>query len=116
MAEALRVDQASISFWERGKIKPSGSALVAMAALFRTTVDALEGGDGFVMPSTPARGTDPKGHRAPQRAVCLPVAEPGEAITVDLASGSLMVRPPAEAVEDIDRYAKDGRRVWIVVE
>ena len=44
MAEALRVDQASISFWERDKIKPSGSAIVALASLFRTSTDALEGG------------------------------------------------------------------------
>ena len=33
MAEALRVDQASISFWERDKIKPSGSAIVALVGL-----------------------------------------------------------------------------------
>jgi len=55
MAEALRVDQASISFWERDKIKPSGSPLVALSALFRTSVDALEHGKGFVLPDAPSR-------------------------------------------------------------
>jgi transcriptional regulator with XRE-family HTH domain len=116
MADALRVDQASISFWERGKVRPSGSALVAMAALFRTTVDALERGEGFIMPSLPGGGAAPKGLRAPPRAVCLPVAGPDGVTVIDLAAGDLMARPPAEAAMDLDRYAKDGRRLWIVVE
>jgi hypothetical protein len=44
------------------------------------------------------------------------VVEPGEVVTVDLASGALMARPPVEAAMELDRYAKDGRSVWIVVE
>jgi transcriptional regulator with XRE-family HTH domain len=116
MAEMLRVDQASISFWERGKIKPSGSALVALAALFRTTLDALEKGEGFVEPSPPARGTGPKGLRALPRAVCLPVVEPGGVTVIDLASGGLVAQPTTETVKVVDQCAKDGRKVWIVVE
>ena len=32
LAEAVNVDQASISFWERDKIKPSGTGLLALWA------------------------------------------------------------------------------------
>jgi transcriptional regulator with XRE-family HTH domain len=116
MAEVLRVDQASVSFWERGKIRPSGSALVALAALFRATPDALEKGEGFVVPSPPARGAGPKGLRALPRPVCLPVAEPGAVAFVDLGSGALSELPPGEAAGALDRCAKDGRRIWIVAE
>jgi len=116
MAEVLRVDQASISFWERGKIKPSGSALMALAALFRTTVDALEKGDGFVMPAAPSRGAAPKGLRPPPRTVCLPVAEPGRVTIIDLGTGYLSAQHPGEVVVDLGRFTKDNRRIWIVVE
>ena len=50
IADAMRVDQASISFWERDKIKPSGSAFVALSSLFRTSPAALKEGTGFRMP------------------------------------------------------------------
>jgi transcriptional regulator with XRE-family HTH domain len=116
MAEVLRVDQASISFWERGKIRPSGSALVALAALFRTTVGALENGEGFVMPSPPGRGTGPKNFRALPRTVCLPVTESGIVAIVDLGDGGLTALQPAEAAMHLERLADGSRSVWIVAE
>ena len=55
VCDLLHVDQASISFWERDRIIPSGSALVALAALFRCSVEALETGKGFVISDPPSR-------------------------------------------------------------
>jgi transcriptional regulator with XRE-family HTH domain len=116
MAEILRVDQASISFWERGKIRPSGSALLALATLFRTTVDALENGDGFVAPSPPHRGGGLGKPRALPRTVCLPMTEPGRVTVVDLGSGDLSAQPLEEATILLDHFAKGDRKMWIVVE
>ena len=73
MAETLRVDQASISFWERDKIKPSGSAMVALSALFRTSLDSLEAGTGFVVPDPPSRPPLAKADREFPRSVSLPL-------------------------------------------
>lgn len=41
LAKALHCDQASISLWERDKIVPHGTSLVALACLCETTVEAL---------------------------------------------------------------------------
>jgi DNA-binding XRE family transcriptional regulator len=116
MAEILRVDQASISFWERDKIKPSGSAMVALAALFRTTIDALERGENFIMPAAPSRGEGIRRLRALPRGVCLPVSVPDKVTIVDLTSGDLTVPQLSEAMINLGQYAKDNRKVWIVVE
>jgi len=116
MAEILRVDQASISFWERDKIKPSGSAMVALAALFRTTIEALEKGENFVTPAAPGRGEGIRRSRALPRGVCLPVAEPDSVTIVDLNSGELAAPQLSEAMISLGQYAKENRKVWIVVE
>ena len=54
MAHVLGVDQASISLWERGCIIPSGSAVVALCALFGCRYQALDDGTGWVLPNGPA--------------------------------------------------------------
>jgi DNA-binding XRE family transcriptional regulator len=54
LAHALCCDQASISLWEHDKIVPSGTAIVALAALFGLTCEALSDGEGFQIPDGPA--------------------------------------------------------------
>ena len=51
LAMALHCNQASISYWESDHFPPSGTALVALAALFGCSVSALETGEGFVIPA-----------------------------------------------------------------
>ena len=124
VASILRVDQASISFWERDRIVPSGSALVALAALFRTTIEALERGGGFVIsapPNSPESSEGEKGDRRSQvrdgaRAVFLPTAPEGRVTVVDLGDGSLTAAQLSDAIINLGHYAKENRRVWIVVE
>jgi len=117
LAEILRVDQASISFWERDKIKPSGAAMVALAALFRTTADALETGQDFVVPKAPSRGEGKRKSRPLPRGICLPVGQiPGQVAVVDLATGDLSAQELSEAMINLGQYTKDGRKIWIVVE
>lgn len=117
MAEALRVDQASISFWERDKIRPSGSAMVALAALFRTSVDTLEKGEGFVVPDAPSR---PPASRSAEweipRSVCLPSGSAEMVVVVDLKDGSSRSKPLSEAMMDLSIGVKDNRKVWVVLE
>lgn len=117
MAEALRVDQASISFWERDKIRPSGSAMVALAALFRTSVDSLEQGEGFVVPDPPSR--PPLSRTADwdiPRSVCLPSGTTETVVVVDLKDGSSRNKPLSEAMMDLSIGVKDARKVWVVLE
>jgi DNA-binding XRE family transcriptional regulator len=117
MAEILRVDQASISFWERDKIKPSGAALVALAALFRTTIEALEKGENFIVPAAPGRGEGNRRSRALPRAICLPISDQTEKVAIiDLSSGLLNSPQLSDAMISLGQYAKDKRKVWIVVE
>lgn len=117
MAAALRVDQASISFWERDKIKPSGSAMVALAALFRTSLKALETGEGFILPDPPSRTPESKKiKREIPRSVSLPPDDNEPVVIVDLADGSSKGKPISEAMMVLVQSAKEGRRIWIVME
>ncbi len=116
MAETLRVDQASISFWERDKIKPSGSALVALSALFRTSLDSLEKGPGFVLPDPPSRPPLPKTDREFPRSVSLPSTDSDPIAVVDLVDGSSKGRQLSEAMMVLVEAVKGGRRVWVVME
>jgi len=55
MAEALGCDQASISFWERGRIHPGKCALTALACLTDRGVHQLTDKDpAWVAPAYPA--------------------------------------------------------------
>jgi len=116
MAETLRVDQASISFWERDKIKPSGSAMVALSALFRTSLEALESGSGFVVPDPPSRPPLAKADREFPRSVSLPSSESDPVVVVDLADGSSKGKQLSEAMMVLVESVKSGRHVWIVME
>nr|WP_320132437.1 helix-turn-helix domain-containing protein [uncultured Holophaga sp.] len=119
MAEALRVDQASISFWERDKIVPSGSAMVALAALFRTSVDALEKGDGFVVPDPPSKmdpNAKPTRGEIPRSVALPPIKEEDVISIVDLKDGSSKSKQLSEAMMVLVQGVKDGRRVWVVME
>jgi len=51
---ALCCDQASISFWETGRITPSGSAITALACLFGIRVQDLVNDGPFEAPAAPA--------------------------------------------------------------
>jgi transcriptional regulator with XRE-family HTH domain len=116
MAETLRVDQASISFWERDKIKPSGSAMVALSALFRTSLDSLESGTSFVVPDPPSRPPLAKTEREFPRSVSLPISDSDPIVVVDLIDGTSKGKQLSEAMMVLVESVKAGRRVWVVME
>lgn len=116
MANALRVDQASISFWERDKIRPSGSAIVALSSLFRASTEALEGGIGFRIPDPPFGPESAKVDREVPLSISLPVGGKGEIMVVDLGNGSSMDKPLSEAMMTLVQGVKDNRRTWVVLE
>ena len=90
--------------------------MVALAALFRTSVEALEGGQGFVVPDPPSRTDLGRQAREYPRSVGLPAAE-GEAVTVvDLRDGSSKGKQISEAMMAIVQGVKEGRKVWVVLE
>lgn len=116
MAAMLRVDQASISFWERDRIVPSGSAMVALAALFRLDPESLETGRGFVVPDPPSQPSHKRNGRKLLRSLALPTSDPEQPVLVDLSSGSAKSRALAEVSAALAEALKNGRRAWVVVE
>jgi len=54
MSSALGVDQATISNWNRDRLLPHGVAMVALAALFNCSLQALQHGTGWKLPEGPA--------------------------------------------------------------
>jgi len=116
MATTLRVDQASISFWERDRIIPSGSAMVALATLFRLDPDALETGRGFVLPDPPSQPTHKRNGRKQLRSLSLPASDPEQAVLVDLINGSAKSRTLPDASAALVEAMKNGRKAWVVFE
>lgn len=116
MASALRVDQASISFWERDRIVPSGSAMVALAALIRTSPEALETGKGFVVPDPPARAVHRREGRKHLRSLALPASDPEQTVFVDLLDGSAQIQAATDVASRLAEALRLGRRAWVVVE
>ena len=115
LAQALRVDQASISFWERDRIKPSGSALLGLSSLFRSSVEGLRDGTGFNLPEAPASVPAAADSAQVPRTVCLPQGGAGKVMLVDLADGSLQDRDLAEAVMGLVQGAQGRRKAWVVL-
>ena len=112
----LRVDQASISFWERDRIVPSGSALVALATLFRLDPESLETGRGFVVPDPPSQPSHKRNGRKLLRSLSLPTSDPEHAVLVDLLNGSAKSRAFADVSAALSDAMRSGRKAWVVVE
>ena len=55
MAHALQCDQASISFWERDHVLPSGPSRLALACLFGITLERLLDEHNHAIPVVPSR-------------------------------------------------------------
>ena len=115
MAEALKVDQASISFWERGKITPSGSAMLALASLFRTSVEGLREGTDFHLPESPSSGASRREAPAHPRCVSLPMVEQAGVMVVDLGDGTYGNKDLSEAVLGLAQGVSGNRKVWLVL-
>lgn len=116
MANALHVDQASISFWERDRIIPSGSALVALASLFRISAKSLEQGHAFRIPDPPSRPETEKAERMNPMSISLPMGGRDMPIIVDLGNGSTRDMQVSEAMTALIQGVKSGRRTWLVLE
>jgi DNA-binding XRE family transcriptional regulator len=54
LAYAIQVNQASISYWEQDRITPSGSAMVALVALFGCTLSSILTGVEWAIPEAHA--------------------------------------------------------------
>jgi len=108
LAHALRVDQASISYWEHDKVRPSGSGLLALASLFRTSAQAMEEGTGFRIPEPPSRPEAARGVGLPWHG--------GEVIRViDLADGSSRASALDEGMMSLVQGFQAHRRAWVVL-
>lgn len=116
MATTLCVDQASISFWERDRIVPSGSAMVALAALFRTSQEALKTGEGFVLPTPPSKPARRREDRKSLRFLALPASDPEQIALVDLREGCTRIQTTADTAAQLDEALKAGRRAWVILE
>lgn len=116
VASTLKVDQASISFWERDKIKPSGSAIMALASLFRTSPESLQEGTAFQIPDPPSSPGAAEADREQPRSVSLPMGLEEGVMVVDLGDGSSQDKVLSEAMLSLVKGIKDHRRVWLVLQ
>ena len=116
LAKAVMVDQASISFWERNKIKPSGTGLVVLASLFRTSVPALEEGMGFTTPDPPATQESTLAAIKKLKCVSLPVGEKDKIMVVDMVDGSSRDNSLDETIMRLIEGVEAHRSAWIVLE
>jgi len=53
LADALKCDQAAVSFWENCHVTPGGTSLVALACLFGLTVERLQDEHNLAIPVVP---------------------------------------------------------------
>ena len=114
MGAALNTDQTAVSAWERDKARPSGAALAALANLYGVTPESLESGEGFQPHKEPGIAPPTPG---PARFLRLP--DPGihPALVVDLQQGEdHAVLDTQDAILRLIQAAKDGRKVWVVLE
>ena len=116
LAHALRVDQASVSYWERGKVKPSGSGLLALASLFRTSARSMEEGTGFQIPEPPCRRGATRHEREDPRGVSLPWDGRAVIGVVGLDDGSFTASALGEGLMSLVQAFKAHRRAWVVLE
>ena len=116
LAATLKVDQATISFWERDLIRPGGSALLALASLFRVRVEALEKGRDFRIPDCPAQAGPTRADRILPRSVSLPCRGGQPLMVVDLGDGSSRGSALDEALLSLSQGLLKNRRVWLVLE
>lgn len=52
LANAIGVDQATVSLWETGKTRPRANLLPELAKILGCTIDELLRGDSTVAPAT----------------------------------------------------------------
>ena len=114
MANILGLDQATVSFWEQDKIIPGGTSTVALSALFRMSIEALETGEGFMLPDPPSDLSllDQKSFRS----VSLPTIDPERMGIVDMMSGTAKVADTSLAIIELTDALKAGRKVWMVLQ
>lgn len=113
VADALGSDQATVSLWERDRVRPAGASLAGIAAYFGTTVKALETGAGVPWSPAAPEPTDPAAP-APASSLQLQALPPGGVQAVDLGTGETHPLDAMGAMAQLMAALKAGRRVWIV--
>lgn len=117
VAQILRMDQASISFWETDKVVPMGSSLVALAALFRVSVEALETGKGFLLTNpafTTTRGKTMK--TIDLSPVMLPPQEIASIQVLPLSQGTIETVDFAGAATAMAEAVRSKKKIWVLIQ
>jgi transcriptional regulator with XRE-family HTH domain len=114
LASTLGLDQATISFWEQDKIIPGGTSTVAIAALFRTSIESLETGAGFVIPDPPSDLPQLDQHSF--RSVSLPSLAQDQLSLVDITNGTARGADTSQTIFELTDALKEGRKVWLVLQ
>lgn len=115
LGAALNTDQTTVSSWERERVTPSGPTLAALANLFQTTPEALQGGAEMNFPEPPTS----RPQVPPSSARTLTLTDPGPAAAhyCDLkAEQTTALHDPQEAMLKLIQATREGRKVWVVVE
>lgn len=110
--KALNTDQTAISAWERDKVRPSGTALVALAQLLGVGVEELERMDRVPKVASTNISLLPQ-----DRLVFLPNPAPGHLLAVDVSAGeSQDLADVQSAILRLIEWSRIGKKVWVVGE
>lgn len=110
LAIRLRIKTASVSAWERGKAIPTGTSLISLAALLRTTPEALVGESVFTIPDQPLGVAEP-GWSTYQ----LPTPGEGDRILLVKAGSLVGSLEPKDLRKVALEALQVGSPIWLVI-
>jgi len=87
--------------------------LVALASLFRCSIEALETGNGFVISDPPYRL--PGAGQGDLRSVSLPLSDSSPVMMVDMVDGTAVSEDLSRAIMGIADALKGSRKIWVVI-
>lgn len=115
-ALALQTDAPTISSWERDRAKPSGTALVGLAAFYGVQARSLETGEGMPVPQGEELPPElPEGVEASLTVSLDRVGSTG-LVVVEARSGRHKPLQHMDGMQQLVAALNKGRRVWMVIE
>lgn len=118
LAEALGCEQAMVSSWEVGRTRPSSVTLGALARYYGLSALTLDSGEGFLAEAARSLHASQESVRQTEGKDGLTLtleSGSGGLVFVDAATGTQISTDAAQAMAELLKALKKGRRAWVVV-
>jgi transcriptional regulator with XRE-family HTH domain len=120
LARALGCEQAMVSSWEVGRTRPGAVTLGALAKHYGVSTQALGSGEGFPEEagrSLRALRAAERTQGDPEAVLALRLDASGEPLQlVDTVDGTRLPADAAQAIAELLKALKKGRRAWVVLQ